>query len=103
MKMMDLKEFRDKGYLHEVNRLFFHRMGLALVVAINHEGQVILTGIMDVREDEEGVVFAEDLMDKTKIKFIEEELKKKKGKRASLSYCNSDGIQIEPAPPLIEE
>lgn len=29
---IDIKEFRELGYLQEVNRLFFHRLGLALEV-----------------------------------------------------------------------
>ena len=40
---MDIREFRDKGYLQEVNRQFFHPLGLALCVVCPAEGEGKLT------------------------------------------------------------
>jgi hypothetical protein len=33
-KRMCIKEFRELGLLHEVNRLFFHPLGLALALFV---------------------------------------------------------------------
>ena len=46
VKRIDIKEFRAKGFLQEVNREFFHPLGLALEVIINDEtGEESLGGI----------------------------------------------------------
>lgn len=50
---IDPAEFRDAGFLQEVNRQFFHPLGLALEVDV-------VTGRMrvwDYRDDPEGIVF----------------------------------------------
>jgi hypothetical protein len=65
VKRMDIKEFREKGYLQEANRLFFHPLGLALEVIINEEtGEEKLGGIWDFRDDPEGLYF--DIKNKNK-------------------------------------
>ena len=56
-KYISITEFRDKGYLQEVNRRFFHPLGLALSVEREDGGEWELHGIWDVRHDPEGVVF----------------------------------------------
>lgn len=55
--LMDLKEFVDKGYLQEVNRKFFHPLGLALRIEIDDNGQYKLGDILDSRDDAEGFLF----------------------------------------------
>lgn len=55
-KTMDLKEFVGDGFLREVNRQFFHPLGLALYVEQNANGEVRWGGILDGRDDEEGFV-----------------------------------------------
>lgn len=61
IKRMDLNEFRDLGFLQEVNRLFFHPRGLALEVIVEGEDDELtvtaLGGIWDSRDDPEGIVF----------------------------------------------
>lgn len=58
IKRMDIKEFRERGYLQELNRLFLHRLGLALEVIIDDEtGEEKLGGIWDYREDLEGNIY----------------------------------------------
>jgi hypothetical protein len=75
VKRIDIKEFREKGYLQEANRLFFHPLGLALEVIIDKEtGEEKLGGIWDYREDPEGILF--DIKNRT-----EEEIKAMKDKR----------------------
>jgi hypothetical protein len=53
---IDLREFKDAGYLLEVNRRFFHPLGLALSVKVA-AGTVSLHSIWDGRDDPEGFVF----------------------------------------------
>lgn len=51
---MDLNEFREQGYLQEVNRQFFHPLGLALVWNEADDGTITLSGVWDDRDDPEG-------------------------------------------------
>lgn len=57
IKYMDIKEFREKGFLQEVNRSFFHPLGLALEIRIDDEGNYELGGIWDYRDDPEGMYY----------------------------------------------
>jgi hypothetical protein len=54
---MDLTEFREEGYLQEVNRRFFHPLGLALGVSVRPVEEPRLV-VFDSRDDPEGVYFA---------------------------------------------
>jgi hypothetical protein len=64
-KYMDLAEFKTAGYLQEVNRQFFHPLGLALGIEVARgegvpEGaETIYCFIYDSRDDPEGFTFAE--------------------------------------------
>ena len=58
IKQIPIKEFAEFGYLQEVNRLFFHPLGLALIISENTlTGEIQLAGIQDAREDKEGIIF----------------------------------------------
>jgi hypothetical protein len=58
MKRIDIKEFRELGYLQELNRLFLHPLGMALEVVLDTEtGEESLGGIWDSREDLEGIYY----------------------------------------------
>lgn len=70
IKYMDLNDFMDLGFLQEVNRLFFHPLGLALEVFVNDEGKAVQLGkIWDYRDEPEGMCFG-DLDEEAKIKAI---------------------------------
>jgi molecular chaperone GrpE len=56
IKKIDIKDFRESGYLQEANRRFFHPLGLALEVSIEDEKELI-SGIWDYREDKEGIYY----------------------------------------------
>ena len=59
-KYLDLKEFHQKGLLQEVNRQFFHPIGLALEMSVDtNTGEMILSGVWDYRDDPEGIYFAD--------------------------------------------
>jgi len=69
MKRMCIKEFREKGFLQEVNRQFFHPLGLALEVVIDDEtGKERLGGIWDFRDAPEGVLFEDELLEEGEAK-----------------------------------
>lgn len=61
IKYMDIKEFQSEGYLQEVNRRFFHPLGLALEILIEEDGEFRLGGIWDYREDPEGIYYEDSL------------------------------------------
>lgn len=50
-------EFREQGYLQEVNRRLLHPLGLALV-AESLEGFEVIRGVRDDRADPEGIIYA---------------------------------------------
>jgi len=54
---MNIKEFREKGYLQELNRQFLHPLGLALEVEIKENGEEILKDLWDYREDPLGIYY----------------------------------------------
>jgi hypothetical protein len=63
IKFMSIQEFRKLGLLQEVNRQFFHPLGLALSVRRdNISNQWQLCEIWDSRDDPEGFLFS-DLSD----------------------------------------
>ena len=91
-KRIDIKEFREKGYLQEVNRRFFHPLGLALEVVIDEgTGEERLFGVWDSREDPEGFMFGGDHLQteeaKKKKENIDAEMQeKKKHREKNLGY-----------------
>lgn len=60
VKHIDIKEFREQGYLSELNRRFLHPLGLALSVKVDDDGSETLDGVWDYREDSEGMLFGGD-------------------------------------------
>jgi hypothetical protein len=86
MRTMDLKEFVDLGILQELNRTYLHPMGLALAVGIQDE-KYFLSGILDYREDDEGMNFTEDALSYEKfLKAKDLFLSKTKAREEKLGY-----------------
>lgn len=81
VKYIDATEFREKGYLFEVNRQFLHPLGLALVTKFDEEGNESIGGIWDYRDDPEGMLYGESLMNsqaaKDKAQYINEKWEEK--------------------------
>lgn len=73
LKLMSVKEFRELGYLQEINRQFLHPMGLALSVKSDEDGNEELWGIWDYRDDPEGIIFGEDQISTDKANRIARE------------------------------
>jgi len=57
---MSIKEFQHEGYLQEVNRQFFHPLGLALEVKVDTNKGWVLSGIWDYRDDSEGMRYDDE-------------------------------------------
>lgn len=86
VKWMDLNEFRDKGFLQEVNRKFFHPLGLALAITIdNKTGSVLnLAGVHDHRDDPEGIYYSEGVIDQQKIDNVKSLFESKRKTREKI-------------------
>ena len=56
-KYLNLSDFVALGLLQEVNRLFFHPMGLALECSRTDTGLTTLSRIWDYRDDPEGMIY----------------------------------------------
>ena len=126
---MDIKEFREKGYLQEANRRFFHPLGLALYIEQNDGNRFkvffyylkialkhlfnteteIIAGVWDYREDPEGNIFDYKNSDNERIKnsikksnYIDGEIRTRIEIRTALfGYTNVfSGSEIEPINPL---
>lgn len=94
-KYIDIKEFREKGYLFEANRRFFHPLGLALEVKIDEDGREYLGGVWDYRDDPEGMLYAENIMSSAaaikKVEHVNREFAEKASVRTK-KY----GFEIQP-------
>ena len=100
IKYMDIKEFREKGYLQEVNRQFLHPLGLALEVRQDIDGSERLGKIWDYRKDKEGIYYnlknsTQERINKfkEKAKFINDEFS-----RIGEGRSRKLGFKIEPIP-----
>jgi hypothetical protein len=98
IKRIDIKEFREKGYLQELNRRFLHPLGLALEIIIDDDNNEKLGGIWDYRNDEEGIYYDIEKSNierkrifNTKKNFIDSELGYRREQRK-----NKLGFDIEP-------
>lgn len=60
VERIDIAEFREFGYLQELNRRFLHPLGLALEVEIADDGTERLGGVWDYRDDAEGIRYDGD-------------------------------------------
>ena len=87
MKKIDVKKFREQGYLQELNRQFLHPLGLALAVHVDDDGNETLDGIWDVREDEEGMIYDPSEISKEKaLNVLGEQAEKCTARLAALGY-----------------
>lgn len=68
IKRIDIKEFREQGYLQELNRNFLHPLGLALEIVIDEDGNESLGGVWDYRDDPEGMLYHDDIASSERFK-----------------------------------
>lgn len=72
-KVINVNEFRQEGFLQEVNRTFLHQLGLNLRPCLSDDGTSFI--IEDHRDDPEGCMFAPGVIDPKKrdnVKHIKE-------------------------------
>lgn len=97
-KYLSIKEFRELGYLQELNRIFLHPLGLALEVVINDDGNEIISGILDYRDDPTCIIYDLKNSDKERIeRFINKETFIQCEKtRIGTQRCELFGYIVEP-------
>lgn len=66
IKRMSPKEFRELGYLQELNRQFLHPLGLALETVVDDKGGERFGEVWDSRDDPEGITYGDDMIDPVK-------------------------------------
>jgi len=108
IKRIPIKEFREKGYLQELNRRFLHPLGLALEVIVNEDGSEKLGGVWDYCDDAEGMHYGlndlkftnEERLEafRTKYSLIEAEISKRESNREKIL-----GFFQEPIPSIMVE
>lgn len=59
---LPIAEFRQLGFVQEINRRLLHPAGLALEVAVEGE-EAWLVGVWDCRDDPEGIYFGPGVVD----------------------------------------
>jgi hypothetical protein len=84
IKRMSPREFRELGYLQELNRRFLHPLGLALEIAIDEDGVERFGNVWDYRKDPEGLIYAPGMIDPDKAERIRREAQRKLGPRKKL-------------------
>lgn len=72
-KKLSVKEFREHGYLQELNRKFLHPLGLALEVVLEKDGSERFGEVWDSRDDPEGMFYGPDMIDPEKARVIAQE------------------------------
>lgn len=87
VKKMTVKEFREQGYLQELNRQLLHPLGLALEIIVNEDGSERFGEVWDSRDDPEGFRFGDDMLDSQKAgRIANEQLVKATYRKNKLGY-----------------
>lgn len=82
LRYMNMRQFVDGGYLHEVNRLLLHPLGLALSLDVH--GESATAQIWDGRDDPEGWILGDDLLSAEKAERVADEMFSRRGARRDL-------------------
>jgi len=99
IKRMNVKEFRELGYLQELNRQFLHPLGLALEIVIDGDtGNESLGGVWDYREDPEGISYGIGQSDLERVQsFVDKaQYVEREKQRIAISRSKLLGFGIEP-------
>jgi len=94
IRRMEIKEFREHGYLQELNRNFLHPLGLALEVVTDETGEETLGGVWDYRDDRDGMLYSDSLIT-DKFKQKAENVKKEFDEKAKIRSAKH-GFVIQP-------
>lgn len=98
IKAISVAEFREHGYLQELNRRFLHPLGLALSVEVDEDtGEESFGEIWDYRDDPEGMLYAGGYgADAEKYEQIEHEWAARKGPRVERVGFMVQPLGVEP-------
>ncbi len=99
IKRMDVKTFRELGYLQELNRQFLHPLGLALEVVIDDDtGNESFGGVWDYRDDPEGITYGigQSDLDRVQRFVIKSQYVESERQRIAISRNKLLGFDIEP-------
>lgn len=93
-KYLTAQQVRELGILQEVNRQFFHPLGLALDVLVDPStGETTgLGGVQDHRDSNGGVIFPPELLNTDKAKTVREML----AKNAKVRQERFNGTVVQP-------
>ena len=102
--MMCIDELREGGYLQEVNRRFFHPLGMALstMYDTNLDGELVkgsgrLDGVWDYRDDPEGMSFSFGTLEQKLIDCVDLEWQAKEEVRTDkLGYMVQTPQDVHP-------
>jgi hypothetical protein len=76
-KYMSAKEFREGGYLQEINRIIAHRLGIAICLELNENDDTkTLFSVWDCRDETAGITYHESVINKPE--YMKKALKIKK-------------------------
>jgi hypothetical protein len=92
VERIDIAEFREVGYLQELNRRFLHPLGLALEVVVDKDGSERFGGVWDYRDDPEGIHYAGEIDRKKCFRVLDLPTERRDAREAAL------GFWIEPIP-----
>jgi len=100
IKYITIKEFRERGYLQELNRRFLHPLGMALEVTVNEEGTEVFSGVWDYRDDPEGLYYNLAESDNERLCSFREKLNtvNKEYKTKGMTREKTLGFTVEPIP-----
>jgi hypothetical protein len=99
VRKLDIRAFREAGFLHEINRLILHPCGLALEIAIDPAtGEEKFGGVWDCTDDPEGVLYGEDYLSVVKAQNVAEIIEHRGRARAEAL-----GYVIQPLPPEVKQ
>lgn len=86
---MTVKEFREQGYLQELNRQFLHPLGMALEVVLEKDGTERFGEVWDSRDDDEGFIYGNlsDIDRDKALRINEERITKSTLRRARFGWA----------------
>lgn len=87
-------ELRESGLLHEINRLVLHPLGLAMYVHTSADR----VGVFDMRDDPEGVYYAEQTLSPEKATAVANLIEQRGPAR-----IEALGYVVQPLPPEIKQ
>jgi hypothetical protein len=94
-----IKFLLDKGLLFEINRMILNPFGLALAVRADNNGNCKFDGLWDCRDEEEEMVFNDDVlaagMNKYRKYLTEEGFEKKAKRYDKLNYVYQEKYDQE--------